>query len=523
MQSWDEFSFWASSAKIIYTTNALFDQNSPIFFKTYPPIQQLFQYYTLNFLGWSEKYVLYAQGFWVLSGLLCVCGSLIQHKLYASLAFVVSCCLPFYFGYSFSTIYSDALLGVAFAACLCLAFGINQDISRFRLIAFAICAATLTLIKEIAVVLVFIATAVFLLKLIFGSQHDNSISETRRYCRGSYKALLFAIVGITTAIIVSSSTWSWYVRKIDAVRQLTLPSVADLNQVGWQLRLNQTLTELWQRVLKPGYLQTNDFFVHARPSLVWTVVVLVFFSLLWAISTDKRQRRLNILVICFLCLGSAGYLIVLLISYLFIFTEYEGVRLASFERYISTYMLAWSVVIFACWIQRLTSIKTTKLQKGLVTLALLIIVCGAPRQFYVEVRSINSVGQAQLLRETMEDFAAKAKLHMMPSDKIYFIAQNSNGLERVMFYYAMLPYTSSTEWCWSLGQKYFEGDVWTCNTALANLLKGYTHLALYRGDSQFWAQSGMLFDPNYKGINNTGIFKIDRHADDSIKSIRLIE
>lgn len=124
--------------------------------------------------------MLYAQGFWVLSGLLCVCGSLIQHKLYASLAFVVSCCLPFYFGYSFSTIYSDALLGVAFAACLCLTFGINQDISRFRLIAFAICAATLTLIKEIAVVLVFIATAVFLLKLIFGSQHDNSISETRR-------------------------------------------------------------------------------------------------------------------------------------------------------------------------------------------------------------------------------------------------------------------------------------------------------------------------------------------------------
>ena len=44
---WDEFSFWASSTKLIYTTNALFDQNSPIFLKTYPPIQQLFQYYVV--------------------------------------------------------------------------------------------------------------------------------------------------------------------------------------------------------------------------------------------------------------------------------------------------------------------------------------------------------------------------------------------------------------------------------------------------------------------------------------------
>ena len=48
---WDEFSFWAASTKLIYTTDSLFKENSPIFLKSYPPIQQLFQYYVLQFFS----------------------------------------------------------------------------------------------------------------------------------------------------------------------------------------------------------------------------------------------------------------------------------------------------------------------------------------------------------------------------------------------------------------------------------------------------------------------------------------
>jgi len=52
---WDEFSFWASSQKLIFGTGELYNEHSPIFLKSYPPGQQLFQYYLTKMTFWSEK------------------------------------------------------------------------------------------------------------------------------------------------------------------------------------------------------------------------------------------------------------------------------------------------------------------------------------------------------------------------------------------------------------------------------------------------------------------------------------
>jgi hypothetical protein len=105
--------------------------------------------------------------------------------------------------------------------------------------------------------------------------------------------------------------------------------------------------------------------------------------------------------------------------------------------------------------------------------------------------------------------ASKVKKHIQPDQKVYFVAQNSNGLERVMFYYAMLPYTSSMSWCWSFGKKYAVGDVWTCDMPMLPLLKGYDYLALYRVDKQFWDLYAGLFDVEAVG-KTTGVFEVLR-------------
>jgi hypothetical protein len=78
-----------------------------------------------------------------------------------------------------------------------------------------------------------------------------------------------------------------------------------------------------------------------------------------------------------------------------------------------------------------------------------------------------------------------------------------------MFYYAMLPNTIATGWCWSFGQKYFEGDVWTCDKKLPELIQGYDYLAVYHADAQFWQVAGDLFEPQAKGLLR-GVFKINQ-------------
>jgi hypothetical protein len=51
--------------------------------------------------------------------------------------------------------------------------------------------------------------------------------------------------------------------------------------------------------------------------------------------------------------------------------------------------------------------------------------------------------------------------------------------------------------------------VWTCQTHLQGLLKGFDYLALFNGDQQFWDQERALFDaPSLNKVS--GIFKINR-------------
>jgi hypothetical protein len=130
-------------------------------------------------------------------------------------------------------------------------------------------------------------------------------------------------------------------------------------------------------------------------------------------------------------------------------------------------------------------------------------------QFLKELSGIKAGGPVYQLRTELEAFAEKIKRQIEPNQKIYFIAQNSNGIERVMFYYAMLPNTVSMSWCWSLGDKYFEGDVWTCNQNLNGLVDDYDYLALYRGDDQFWAKNQSFFDRTSVG-GTQGLYKITR-------------
>jgi len=114
------------------------------------------------------------------------------------------------------------------------------------------------------------------------------------------------------------------------------------------------------------------------------------------------------------------------------------------------------------------------------------------------------------------------KKYIQPGEKVYFVAQNSNGFERSMFYYAMLPYTSSMSWCWSLGKKYYEGDVWSCDVNLTSLIDGYSYLAVYRGDDQLWQSANKLFDINEIKNASPSLFKINR-TDGKIESIRRLD
>jgi hypothetical protein len=422
---WDEFSYWASSAKIIFETNALFNNDSPIFFKSYPPLQQLFQYYFTKLSFWSEKNALFAQTFWVLSALLCVAGSFVKKPVHTAIVFLASCSFLYFFEYTYSTIYSDPLMGVCFAACLALAF--EQDGSKGRALVFFIGVAALLLLKEIAVLLAMVSVAVFMISFI------TTINSQNLSARDKWLSCVKALAVGTLGLIAVVQSWAWYVAKIEGTRDLAANSLKSLLEPALQGRVDKTIAEFIVRVLKPGYLHIAQYKQLDSPSVVTLAAAFILISLGFVYFAKKTERLKIGGNLTLITGGAVGYTLALLISYLLIFTEYEGIRLASFERYLSTYILAWLLIVYALMASRLEAWRGALGLLGQLTLAITLTLY-APAAYFKDVRKIESQGETLAVRQSTEAFAAQIKPQLKTGDKIYFIAQKSNGLERTMFY-----------------------------------------------------------------------------------------
>ena len=75
----------------------------------------------------------------------------------------------------------------------------------------------------------------------------------------------------------------------------------------------------------------------------------------------------------------------------------------------------------------------------------------------------------------------------------------------------MLPIYSNWT-CPSLGNPYYEGDVWTCNLALEEAIKGYDFLAVGNGDVLFWAKNSKFLAPGSLE-SRQGLYRIFEKGD----------
>ena len=232
-------------------------------------------------------------------------------------------------------------------------------------------------------------------------------------------------------------------------------------------------------------------------------------SLLIVALTSRAQRPTISLSLLGLCVGAIGYLLLLLWLYLTYFTEYEGTRLASFDRYSMTYLLTWVLVLYTLLCATLAKLKVQYLVVFPVV-GLILSYAFVPAKFYSDARQIPLDQVSFEKKKKAQALAEEVRRHIKSGEKVYFIAQNTNGYERHLFDYAMLPYPPVD--CWSIGKKYYDGDVWSCDRPLGFFLHGYAYLALYHADARFWTENAELFTPEGRN-RESGVYKINRQTD----------
>lgn len=500
LTGWDEFSFWGLGAKVIHATHSLYLKDSPIvdIFKAYPPAQQLFQYYFL-FLGpWSESGLLSAQIIFMLAALACAIGAFhVRASVLEVLTFFSACAIPYFFGFDYKHIFVDPLLALVFAASVALAATAK---GRRGSLLVAVSVAVLVLMKQIGLILAMLVIAIHFFSSVLQT------AEIRVAAR--FKRAIAQVIPGCLATLLTFASWQWYSKSIGAGLTVSMPKLSSLFQDPLLGRIGKTGLEFIQR------FQAENFGLYPGG---WKIVLLMspLSVMLWLMALSAIciliSRRYEILpriaAFSLLSAGAIAYLLFLLLSYLLFFSEYEGIRLASFERYAGTYFLAWALVVFGAYSGAVDTFKIKWLRPVLAIPILAGLLC-LPLGLFAPPVSSPQIEKVLEQRERIDALAELVKKHAAKGDKVYFIDQNSTGFEKFMFSYSVSPLETQW-WCWSVGEKYNKDDVWTCKEDLRKLLDGYSFVVLYNADEQFWGSNSDLFAPDARG-RTTGVFRVAR-------------
>lgn len=190
-------------------------------------------------------------------------------------------------------------------------------------------------------------------------------------------------------------------------------------------------------------------------------------------------------------------------------------------------LMAWTLwSLLHLWRLIFKSMKKT-IFFGLPLLGMILF--SAPLTFYEDAKSLNAPNFNPVFnyqKDNLEAFNTRSRVEkitgLLPKlkndDKVYFISQNSIGLEKYIFNYELLPIQSNYS-CWSVGDRYDPGDVWTCPGDLPKFLQGYTYLAVFNADARFWVDNRNYFTES--GLNqNFSIYKVS-YIGGSLKLIQI--
>jgi hypothetical protein len=235
------------------------------------------------------------------------------------------------------------------------------------------------------------------------------------------------------------------------------------------------------------------------------VLAVVHFSI--AATTRGGQRNSSLINALLFIALAIFYQFFLIFLYMFFFGEYEGVRSAALVRYSSSFLLAWAFFVFALVVIRVSDLKWKTVTLPIIGFALLLI---APAAFSNEIRKIEPNLTKLDARLDVEKITPQVLRQDDQGEKTYFIYQKSDGFEKYVFSYLILPLASNWA-CPSLGAPYYEGDVWTCPMDLPEAVRGYDFLAVGNGDARFWAENAKYLEPG-SAAGRQGLYRVSFNA-----------
>lgn len=428
---WDELSHWGMMLKEMIRLDSFYTvgESYLIPHKDYPPFIQMFELIWCKFSGgYSEAAALVALHVLIVSILVSPLLETFEIKtlkdkfisaVVVTGLFVTIIQAVFELD-MFLTIYQDIVLFALWARAMYLVYS-RYTFETFGLVEFILLVCSLPMIKQVGIA--------FCLMVCFYQLVIVLLSGGK----GERKRWIMIIAAFILPLVLQKS-WSAYVKKQGVVGQFDLSQISisgirtifmDQNSLKFQ-GLKSYIHAIFQK----------DIFSNIIHFTVFSSILVIAFLLIVLTLIQKKNRnqdeldlasvqRDNIILGIILTLGTAGYICVMMILYLFCFSDSELANLASFDRYFLSYIVGELLLIAMIFVYELNNSKWLRVSSNtLFTLFVLImLITMQPERLY---NMLPKFGNNNEFREQME-YASIIDANTQEGSVVYIIGDYDSG------------------------------------------------------------------------------------------------
>lgn len=509
--SWDEFSHWADIVKVMVTLDDFgTNPEAHSIFQSYPPAMTLFQYFLQKLSGWmgnsnyTEWKLFLAYHVFALSFFIPFAKVINSKKRFAGIIFgilVYLCPLWFFWGI-YTTIYIDPFLGILSGTGLAAIFLEDKKDAFYSLRIFLTC-AILVLAKDAGMMFAAILALAYVLDLWFAGAGKEG--EVKGKSLWNHKKLwisrLLWTLGVVAAVLVPKQIWSYHLKARNA-------NIMFSGSVDIKVLFHVLFSGEWsyRRAVLGKYVR---YLFHNGSRIGVTTIYLSYFwiamlflalliVLLWKYrkkSAEYSAKGVRLFLV--VCLQFFVYIVGLVIMYMFKFSEYEALGLASIDRYLGIVFSSVWILIVLLALHYFSVIAERKYATGLLLLGIMLLV--TPIQYVKSYFNRESVQESIAVRSRYEKLCSLIEEVVPEQANVFLVSQADNGFDRLVLRYSIRPRRASSEF-WSVGKPFYEEDVYTyemdAEQWMDYLVAEFDYVALYKVNDYFLANFEKLFEPD---------------------------
>ncbi len=510
---WDEFSHWGMFLKESIRLDSLYCM-SPLGFahKDYVPAITLFEviWCKLNF-RYSEPDVYRGIQIFMFSMLLPMFESFeldslklynsrLSRRLFQLGAVILVLLVPLIFNTSnafffYHSIYCDIAVGIVFYWCVYEAYRKYDDV-LYSFLLLTIGISILVLSKMTAMALMPLVIGLFVVRFFMFPENRSSRKEY---------VFFFPLLAVPVAL------WMWFnsfvtkcMGKLTDGQSYGGVKISSVKEVFTNPE-NSAITYLKQ--VKDAYIDAiihRDILIHGSYVVVILFIIISFFALT-VFATNEVQKKSFVLAGIWTLASGIYYALLMYFLYSTAFSEYEATRLASYERYMNSFVIAALLLLIAVYYD-------SEIWKNHIKSFYLILIFVAIDLAFLHVGAFDQVLPGNITHddEMVKAYTDSADLIMNTTtddDSIYIVKRGDN--EDFLWHqrYYCSPRTIGGG---SIGPMVYDGDIWSRDIevdAFVEDLKGYDYIYFQNLDEAFLIKYADAFDDPTQLVNGQ-IYKI---------------